>query len=84
MFGVNRSFRAPCKCGRMGRSRFRLSVNCRLRVKPLRDSRNKVSEALQEYIVKPDVIVSLQSVQSRKYFITGEVSRPGTFPLVVP
>jgi polysaccharide export outer membrane protein len=46
--------------------------------------KNKVSEALQEYIVKPDVIVSLQSVQSRKYFITGEVSRPGTFPLVVP
>jgi polysaccharide export outer membrane protein len=46
--------------------------------------KTKVSEALQEYIVKPDVIVSLQSVQSRKYYITGEVSRPGTFPLVVP
>jgi polysaccharide export outer membrane protein len=46
--------------------------------------RNKVIEALQEYIVKPDVIVSLQSVQSRKYYITGEVNRPGTFPLVVP
>ena len=46
--------------------------------------KNKVVEALQEYIVKPDVIVSLQSVQSRKYYITGEVSRPGTFPLVVP
>jgi polysaccharide export outer membrane protein len=46
--------------------------------------RNKVIEALQEYIVKPDVIVSLQSVQSKKYYITGEVNRPGTFPLVVP
>lgn len=46
--------------------------------------KNKVVEALQEYIVKPDVIVSLQSVQSRKYYITGEVNRPGTFPLVVP
>ena len=44
----------------------------------------KVVEALQEYIIKPDVIVSLQSVQSRKYYITGEVTRPGTFPLVVP
>ena len=44
----------------------------------------KIVEALQEYIIKPDVIVSLQSVQSRKYYITGEVNRPGTFPLVVP
>jgi polysaccharide export outer membrane protein len=46
--------------------------------------KNKIVEALQEYIVKPEVIVSLQSVQSRKYYITGEVNRPGTFPLVVP
>jgi polysaccharide biosynthesis/export protein len=46
--------------------------------------KNKVVEALQEYIVKPDVIVSIQSVQSRKFYITGEVNRPGTFPLVVP
>ena len=46
--------------------------------------KNKVVEALQEYIVKPDVIVSLQSVQSQKYYITGEVYRPGTFPLIVP
>jgi polysaccharide export outer membrane protein len=46
--------------------------------------KSKIVEALQEYIIKPDVIVSLQSVQSRKYYITGEVNRPGTFPLVVP
>lgn len=46
--------------------------------------KNKIVEALQEYIVKPDVIVSIQSVQSRKFYITGEVSRPGAFPLVVP
>jgi polysaccharide export outer membrane protein len=46
--------------------------------------KNKVVTALQEYILKPDVYVSLQSVQSRKYYITGEVNRTGTFPLVVP
>jgi polysaccharide biosynthesis/export protein len=46
--------------------------------------KTKIVDALQEYIIKPDVIVSLQSVQSRKYYITGEVNRPGTFPLVVP
>jgi polysaccharide export outer membrane protein len=46
--------------------------------------KSKVVAALQEYILKPDVYVSLQSVQSRKYYITGEVNRTGTFPLVVP
>ena len=29
-------------------------------------------------------MVQVQSVQSRRYYITGEVLRPGTFPLVVP
>lgn len=46
--------------------------------------KEKVVEALSEYINKPEVMVSLQSVQSRRYHITGEVGRPGTFPLVVP
>jgi polysaccharide export outer membrane protein len=44
----------------------------------------KVVDALSEYINKPEVTVSLNSVQSKKYYIVGEVSRPGTFPLVVP
>ena len=48
------------------------------------DLRGKVIEALSEYINKPEVIVSVQSVQSKKYTITGEVNRTGTFPLVVP
>ncbi|HYP05191.1 MAG TPA: polysaccharide biosynthesis/export family protein [Bryobacteraceae bacterium] len=46
--------------------------------------KNKITEALQEHIIKPDVFVSLQAVQSKKYYITGEVNRTGTFPLVVP
>ena len=44
----------------------------------------KIVGALQEYILKPDVYVSLQSVQSRKFYITGQVNRPGPYPLVVP
>jgi polysaccharide export outer membrane protein len=44
----------------------------------------KVVDALSEFINKPEVTVSLNSVQSKKYYIVGEVSRPGTFPLVVP
>jgi polysaccharide export outer membrane protein len=46
--------------------------------------KNKVVESYSEYINKPEIIVSLLSVQSKKYYITGEVNRPGTFPLVVP
>ena len=46
--------------------------------------KNKIVEALSEYINKPEVMVTLQAVQSRRYHITGEVGRPGTFPLVVP
>lgn len=44
----------------------------------------KISEALQEFINKPEVTVSVQSVQSKRYHVTGGVSRSGTFPLVVP
>jgi polysaccharide biosynthesis/export protein len=44
----------------------------------------KVVAALSEFINKPEVMVSIQSVQSRRYHIAGEVNRPGAFPLVVP
>jgi polysaccharide export outer membrane protein len=46
--------------------------------------KTSITEALSEFINKPEVIVSVQSVQSRRYYITGEVNRPGAFPLVVP
>jgi polysaccharide export outer membrane protein len=44
----------------------------------------RLTEALGNFINKPEVVVSLQSVGSKKYFITGEVNRTGVFPLVVP
>jgi polysaccharide export outer membrane protein len=46
--------------------------------------KDKITEALTEYIHKPEVGVFLQSVQSRRFHLMGEVNRPGTFPLVVP
>ena len=45
---------------------------------------NQVKEALAEFINSPDVTVQLYQVNSKKYFITGEVNRSGQFPLVVP
>ncbi len=43
-----------------------------------------LTKELSKLINKPEVSVSLQSVQSKKYYITGEVARTGSFPLVVP
>jgi polysaccharide export outer membrane protein len=44
----------------------------------------QLTKALGEYINKPDVTVSIIAVLSKKYYITGEVNRPGAYPLVVP
>jgi polysaccharide biosynthesis/export protein len=41
-------------------------------------------EALLEYMKQPRVDVQVQTVNSRKYYITGQVNRSGAFPLVVP
>jgi polysaccharide biosynthesis/export protein len=35
-------------------------------------------------LLEPVVMVSVAQVNSKKYFISGEVQRPGSFPLVVP
>jgi polysaccharide export outer membrane protein len=43
-----------------------------------------ITEGLSKFMIKPDVMVSLQSSGSKKYFVTGEVNRSGSFPLVVP
>ena len=43
-----------------------------------------ISKALEQYLVKPQVNVSVAQVLSKNYYITGEVNRTGKFPLVVP
>jgi polysaccharide export outer membrane protein len=44
----------------------------------------EIAEALKKSIVRPEVTVSVQSVRSRKYYISGEILKPGAFPLAVP
>lgn len=44
----------------------------------------EVTQALSKYINDPDVIVSVQAVRSKRYYVTGEVNRPGAYPLVSP
>jgi len=43
-----------------------------------------VTERLTQYIKKPQVSVMLTAVNSKKYFINGEVLKPGEFNLIVP
>ena len=44
----------------------------------------QLKQGLSDYINNPDVTVTVTQVNSKKYFITGEVGRPGEFPLAVP
>jgi polysaccharide biosynthesis/export protein len=44
----------------------------------------KIKEGLAKYVTEPEVMVSVAAVNSKKYFISGEVQRPGSYPLVVP
>jgi polysaccharide export outer membrane protein len=44
----------------------------------------KITEALNKYMTHPDVSVAVTQINSKKYFISGEVGKPGAFPLLVP
>jgi polysaccharide export outer membrane protein len=44
----------------------------------------QVTKKLASFINEPVVTVAVQSVQSKKYYLAGEVNRSGAFPLVVP
>lgn len=45
----------------------------------------KITEMLAKSLLQnPRVTVSVQEVRSKKYYITGQIGRPGPVPLVVP
>jgi len=44
----------------------------------------QLKQALSDYINSPDVSVGLQTVNSKKFFITGEVNRAGEYMLATP
>jgi polysaccharide export outer membrane protein len=43
----------------------------------------QLTQALSQYINKPEITVTIAQVNSKKFTITGEVNRPGVYPLVV-
>ncbi len=42
-----------------------------------------IATGLQKVMVHPEVTVGVERVNSKKYFIQGEVNRPGAYPLVI-
>jgi len=44
----------------------------------------KIAEALSKFLTRPEVIVSVASVRSKRYYISGNVLRSGPVPLVTP
>lgn len=46
--------------------------------------RQNVTEAAKRYIADPNASVVVRQINSRKVFITGEVARPGEYPLPGP
>ena len=42
----------------------------------------QVAEALKEQVKDPSVTISVYDVRSKKYTVTGEVKRPGDYPLI--
>jgi polysaccharide export outer membrane protein len=44
----------------------------------------RISEALSKYINNPQVLVQVLAVRSKRYLISGEIGRPGAYPLAGP
>jgi polysaccharide biosynthesis/export protein len=44
--------------------------------------RNVITEGLQKFINSPQVTVTVTEINSRRVYVTGEVSRPGAYPLL--
>jgi polysaccharide export outer membrane protein len=45
---------------------------------------DQLTQALGEYFTKPEITVTVIQVNSKKFFITGEVNRGGQYPLATP
>jgi polysaccharide biosynthesis/export protein len=43
---------------------------------------NVISEGLKKFITSPQVTVTVTEINSRRVYVTGEVTRPGAFPLL--
>lgn len=45
---------------------------------------DEIARALTKFVNNPQVTVTVLSVRSKKYYVSGEVGRPGAYPLASP
>jgi polysaccharide export outer membrane protein len=46
--------------------------------------REQIQAAASKYVTDPSVTVAVQTIRSRKVFITGQIAKPGQYPLTAP
>ena len=65
-----------------GRISFDLVGDIEVGGKTVREIRDTIEQRLKEYMVHPDVTVVLSQSTSRKFYVLGEVGRPGSYALI--
>jgi polysaccharide export outer membrane protein len=45
---------------------------------------DSITKGLSNYVNNPQVMVAVQAVRSKRYFMSGEINRPGAYPLASP
>lgn len=67
-----------------GRISFPLIGDLMAQGKTVEELRREITDRIKEFIVQPDVTVTLTELKSSVYSVFGEVRRPGTYPLTGP
>ena len=64
-----------------GRITIEMIGDVQVRGKTIPEIRDAIREKIQEFVVYPTVVVELADSNSRFFHVTGEIVRPGSFPL---
>ena len=64
-----------------GRISVELIGDLDVRGKTVAEIRQEIRTRVEEFVVYPDVTVELTQSASRRYYVMGEVERPGAYPL---
>ena len=46
--------------------------------------KDEIVKGYSKFVQRPEVMVGLRQIGSKKYYLVGEVVRPGVYPLIVP
>lgn len=65
-----------------GRISFDLIGDVEVEARTVEEIRAEITQRISEFIVSPDVTVELTESRSRRYYVVGQVNRPGSFPLI--